>query len=255
MVRVARVVRESPKFQWREVNRRIVTGRYHLRGSQLIVHVRHGTPDLGGLVELFVMRIHDLPDPLAELLARHAHGRELRIVDLGGNIGLFALRALQRFPDAEVISFEPDPANAQLLRLTAEANGSFERWQLINACAGSKTAEVQFVAGRYLESRIAGKDDVSATPLPKVDVFPYLERADWVKIDIEGAEWEILADQRFLDLDIPVLRLEYHPHLCPADSPRTLAIKALTDAGYRIEPFQERAPGLGELWAWRPDGT
>ena len=46
---------------------------------------------------------------------------------------------------------------------------------------------------------------------PRVDVFPYLAAADLVKIDIEGSEWEILADARFAGIAARVLVLEYHP--------------------------------------------
>lgn len=255
IVRVAGTVREYPIFLWREVNRRLVMGRYHLRGSDLVVHVRHDTPDLGGLFEVFVQRNHDPPGEILAMLARDAHDHPLRVVDLGGNIGLFALRVLQQFPDARMTSFEPDPANARVLALTAAANGAQEQWQLVTACAGATPSLVRFLAGHYLESQILAHDDSRGQLMPKIDIFPYLTGIDWLKIDIEGGEWELLADPRFAQLEVPVLWLEYHRHLCPGQAPRALAAEALTRAGYHIAPFVERAADLGELWAWRPSGT
>ena len=249
IVRVSGAVRESPTFLWREVNRRLVTGRYHLRGSDLVVHLRHDTPDLGGLFEVFVQRSHDPP---GKILAVLRHERPLRVADLGGNIGLFALRVLQRFPNAQLTSFEPDPANARVLALTAAANGVQERWRLVGACAGATPSVVPFLTGQYLESQILAQGDSRGQLLPKIDVFPHLDGVDWLKIDIEGGEWELLADPRFTELTVPVLWLEYHRHLCPCESPRALATEALARAGYQIVPFVERAPGIGELWAWRP---
>lgn len=255
LAQVSRVVREQPTFLWREGNRQLRTGRYHLRSAELIVHVRHNTPDLGGLFEVFVLGNYEPPRPIREALERLARGRPLRVADLGGNIGLFGLRVLRDFPTAEIISFEPDPANAHVLALTVDAAARGDRWQTVTACAGARSGEVPFLTGSYLESQIVAEADPRARLVPKVDVFAHLANVDWAKIDIEGGEWELLSDPRFAQLTTPVLWLEYHPNLCPADSPRRLAIAALTEAGYRIEPFEERAPGLGELWAWRPNAT
>lgn len=255
LARISRVVRERPRFLWREVNRRVSTGRYHLRDAGGVVHVRHGTPDLGGLFEVFVLGNYEPPAPINELLKRIARSRTLRVADLGGNIGLFGLRVFRDFPSAEIVSYEPDPANAQVLKLTVDASGQRERWRLVTACAGACAGKVPFLAGAYLESQIVAEDDGRARLLAKIDAFADLASADWVKIDIEGGEWELLTDPRFAELAAAVLCLEYHPNRCPAESPRALAMAALQAAGYQVEPFEERAPGVGELWAWRPDST
>ena len=39
-----------------------------------------------------------------------------RILDLGGNIGMFAHWAHRRWPDAHITSFEPDPENLEVFR-------------------------------------------------------------------------------------------------------------------------------------------
>jgi hypothetical protein len=81
---------------------------------------------------------------------------------------------------------------------------------------------------------------------PAVDVFPMLKDADLVKIDIEGAEWAILTDPRFRELSAAALFLEYHPPHTRED-----IVSTLEQAGWRVLPFEERSPGLGELWAVR----
>jgi len=219
------------------------------------VHVRHDTPDVAGLLEVFVLRNYELPEPIRSALKNRVRSRMLRVADLGGNIGLFGLRVLREFPTAEIISFEPDPGNARILALTAAANERLSRWQLVTACAGAHPGEVPFLTGQYLESKILPDNGAGTRPIPKIDVFPHLENVDWAKIDIEGGEWELLSDPRFAKLEVPVLWLEYHPNLCPVPSPRELATEKLIQAGYRIEPFDERSPGIGELWAWRPEAT
>ena len=80
------------------------------------------------------------------------------------------------------------------------------------------------IGGRALQrGGVDGDADESATTLPAADVFPYLEGADLVKIDIEGGEWPILSDPRFAELEARALVLEYHPHLCPGPDPRECA--------------------------------
>jgi FkbM family methyltransferase len=49
-----------------------------------------------------------------------AHGM---VVDVGANVGVFAVRALQRAPGVRVLAFEPIPEICQVLRSNAERHG------------------------------------------------------------------------------------------------------------------------------------
>jgi hypothetical protein len=84
-------------------------------------------------------------------------------------------------------------------------------------------------------------------PTPAVDVFPYLAEAALIKIDIEGAEMPLLTDPRFAELSAKIVLLEYHP-----PHSRMAVVGALEHAGYTVDPFDERLPGIGELCAWKP---
>ena len=48
-----------------------------------------------------------------------------------------------------------------------------------------------------------------------LDVFPYLAESDFVKMDIEGSEWQLIADRRFADVPAAVLVVEWHSEGCP----------------------------------------
>ena len=87
--------------------------------------------------------------------------------------------------------------------------------------------------------------DGSGKVVEAVDVFPLLADCDLIKIDIEGAEWEILQDPRFADLRASHVILEYHPRLCPADDPQALAQHILEASGYRITKFRPAATDIG----------
>ena len=214
----------------------------------MIVHVRHGTVDIDTFDEIFRRGHYDLPAPTAAVL--EAKGRPLRVVDLGANVGLFGAYIRRVLPDASIRAVEPHPANVAVLTRTIAANRGILGWDLVEACADVRDGEVPFAFVEFATSRI--DRDAPATMVPAIDVFPLLERADLVKMDIEGGEWPILADARFARASPAVVALEYHAHGCPADDPACLARELLQRAGYETEDADfELPPGQGMLWAWR----
>jgi FkbM family methyltransferase len=237
-------VKGSARFVLRELTGKDTLMRYELRSSGRPVYLRHNTGDRVVLHELFYDGHYDLAEPVAAYL--DGLGRAPELVDLGANIGLFGVLMLARFPDARITAFEPDHTNAEVHRRSmAENEGN---WELVEAAASNRDGRVSFRSGEYARSRIEageGSEQVDA-----VDVFPYLERADFVKIDIEGGEWAILGDERFAGLRTPVLVLEYHADLCPDPDPRAAALTALEGAGYETTETWAY-PGQGMLWAWK----
>jgi FkbM family methyltransferase len=241
-------VRGSARFVLRELTGKETLTRYELRSSGRPVYVRHNTGDRVVLHEIFYDGHYDFPEPVAAYL--EGLDRPPEIVDLGANIGLFGVLMLARFPDARMTAFEPDSTNAEVHRRSMAENDSEGRWQLVEAAASDRNGRVSFRSGEYARSRIEageGREKVDA-----YDVFPYLERADFAKIDIEGGEWAILGDERFARLPTPVLVLEYHADLCPEPDPRVAALDAVSSAGYRTTETWA-FPGQGMLWAWKPE--
>lgn len=247
---LAPVVVESEALADRERGGRRPVSRYRLRESGQLVYVRHGTTDLAVLEEVFRKRLYELPPPVAEVL--DAAEPPLYAVDLGGNIGLFGLWLLGRYPSARIIAFEPDPANLGVLDRCIEANEAASRWRVVPACASNEDGVLRFREGDGACSQIAGDHEAEgATEVEAVDVFPYLQGADFLKMDMEGGEWAILEDARFRAGRARVVALEYHPHLCPTEDPRGAAERRLAEAGYAFEHVFEKDDGVGMHWAWR----
>lgn len=109
------------------------------------------------------------------------------VLDLGGNVGAFALWAQQKWPDARIRAYEPIPANCthfarnvrgvHLVRsAVSNMSGRFLMGPGPNNC------------GEWSLSRYAEKDSIV------VDVrgAECIESAEFVKVDIEGAEREVL---------------------------------------------------------------
>src|SRR5436190_4301118 len=118
---LSRSVRERGRFVARELLPRRAVSRYRLREGDTTVSLRHhehglsaGSGDAWTLYEVFRSVDYRFPDPVVAALEER--GSELRLVDIGANVGFFTLATLRRYPRAQVTAFEPDTANAALLR-------------------------------------------------------------------------------------------------------------------------------------------
>jgi FkbM family methyltransferase len=242
----ATTVRSPLRFVYRELSASGRLARYRLRRSGRPIFIRHNTADPLVLDEIFYTGHYEIPGDVARLL--DAGGKPLRLLDLGANIGLFGVWALDRFPGSEITAFEPDPTNAEVARMCIEANEAGDRWQLVEAAATAANGRVSFVSGEFSRSRI---ESGGGTEVEAVDVFPYFEGINLAKVDIEGGEWAILGDPRFQALSLTALVLEYHPDQAPGPDPRALALEAVRAAGYEARVVDEFGPGQGMLWAWR----
>jgi FkbM family methyltransferase len=243
----ARTVRSSVAFFARESLGRGGLFVYRVRHNGLRTPIRHGTGDVVTLGEVFHERYYR-PIPEVEQVLHRVDN----IVDLGANVGLFGIFAATRWPEAEILAFEPDPANAAVHERTIAINELGERWKLIRAAAAARDGRAAFVAGGIALSHLA--DDGGGEPTIEVavqDVLPRLADTDLLKVDIEGGEWAILGDPRFRAAPPRVLVLEYHPYLCPGPDARGAAESALAAAGLHVQSLWHRDDGHGMLWAWR----
>src|SRR5919204_592867 len=190
-------VRERTRFVLRELPQRRMLARYAIRRSGLPIFVRHGTPDIATLDEVFYQDSYALPAAV-ETKLRDLAGPP-RILDLGANIGLFGVFVLGAFPGAQGTAIEADPANAAVLRRCAEANSGRGEWEIVEAAASNRDGEVAFAAGGYSLSHAAGPDE-PGTPVRAVDVLPYLAAADLARL--ERAKARIVQDRPLAAFDV-----------------------------------------------------
>jgi FkbM family methyltransferase len=240
--RATRILSPAGRFTLKQARRGTV-GTYRLRHGGHTVHLRHGTRDVDILAEIFMSGSYEPPAALAP-----AFQRPLRIIDLGGNIGLFGLFALSRWDVVSMRSYEPDPDNIQLLRVTAAVD---RVWEVIEAAVSNAVGTMRFVTGQFSESREATPGEKDAIDVPVIDLFAEAD-AHVLKMDIEGGEWPILTDPRLHDLHAHAVVVEWHCRQCPQPDPRAYASQLLADAGF-VNQHQEpgRFDSNGLLWAWR----
>jgi FkbM family methyltransferase len=266
MLRGSLAVTDSLRFALNELLLRRRRRWYRLRRSGRRLLVRHPMSDAWVVDEVLNRSGYEPPPEAARRL--DGLGRPPRVVDLGGHIGTTSLRLLERFPGAQIETFEPNPENAAMLRETIRANGLDREIALYEAAAGT-TEDTAWIEGFSLLSHFVRDGETEAIDTLEfaetghtreqaarrevrvLDVLPHLERADLAKIDIEGGEWEILADPRFARTGLEALVIEYHPQSAPAEDTLTAVRELLAAAGMVTgDPFGA-AGGVGTLWAWR----
>ena len=112
--------------------------------------------------------------------------RPKAVIDGGANIGLFALFAHATFPAINLTCYEPDKDNLVQLRRNLEANKIMA--EVIPKALWSKTADLFFHPGESY----SGFVNADPSPYPVSCVLPAVPDHCWLKLDIEGAEYEVL---------------------------------------------------------------
>jgi FkbM family methyltransferase len=219
---------------------------YALTGGAGCVVVRHGTEDAELLALVLRRRPYRLSAAAAEAL-RGLPGPP-RIADLGAHTGVPALTWRDQFPGAQVLSVEPDPMNALMLRRTVGANPGLGDWTVRVAAVGD---------GAFLRGPGYGRLGSGATEAeraeraPALDAFELLHGADLARLNVQGREWGILADARLAQLATTAIVVECHRRGCPGPDPVTTAVAALTSAGYATAWLRKRPGGSAVVCAWR----
>jgi len=152
-----------------------------------------------GLKEIFVERIYEQPLP-----------ENARILDCGANIGLSVIYLKQLCPSARITAFEPDPLNHALLDRNMRSFG-LQDVELEQAAIWKENTTLHFSSAGSMGSSIDTNGSAAGLQVKAVRLKDYLQTpVDFLKIDIEGAEYEVLRDVADSLQQVKRLFLEYH---------------------------------------------
>lgn len=154
------------------------------------------------------------------------------IFDCGANVGMSVLYFKKLYPQSKVTAFEAEPEIASLLRQNLETNH-------INGVEIVDRAVWVNNEGIWFGSEAADSSSIFSTSQKRkicsVRLKDYLEkesRIDFLKMDIEGAELEVLDDCRQSLGNVSNLFVEFHSYI---GNPQGLAdvIRIFEENGFR----------------------
>jgi FkbM family methyltransferase len=185
--------------------------------------------------------------------ANHEHPY---IIDGGANIGLSVIYFKSLYPKSHIIAFEPDSQIFAVLERNVKSFG-YSDIELVCKALSSSETHVDFVSEGSYAGRIARSTDHKTGEVKAVRLREYIEdcSVDFLKLDIEGAETDVLQDCADLLHNVDKIFIEYHSFL---DEPQMFhkLVSILADAGFRLHvhpDFISPNPFLYRLENWEMD--
>ncbi len=168
------------------------------------------------------------------------------LIDLGANVGKFAQGVRAAYPSSRLVLVEGDPL---LVRELVERFGAAPGVQLFHGVVGpenqpaasfflSEVPEGNSMLQRFSDSwSRAGSREITVEMITLARLVELLDpnRVDLLKVDVEGAEWDVLSGLTpALAERIDQITVEFHDFMDPALRPRTeQCIAQLQALGFR----------------------
>jgi FkbM family methyltransferase len=116
------------------------------------------------------------------------------ILDCGANIGLSTIFFKQIYPKAIIICFEPDPKIYELLKYNLN-QFNYDDIQIFNSAVWVRDEKLIFESDKSWGGKIVDKNNGKTISIDAINLNKYLDsKVDFLKIDIEGAEYEVIKN-------------------------------------------------------------
>jgi len=152
--------------------------------------IRCRLDEFDGVLSAFLRREYDVPGVGWEALRT--------IVDVGANVGAATLWFAARAPAARIVAVEPSPDAVGRLSANLTRNRLDDRVRVVPAALGGRSGVAHLgpattsVGARTLGAPVPGSTEVPLTTLDDILDSNTLASVDLLKLDCEGAEYEIL---------------------------------------------------------------
>jgi FkbM family methyltransferase len=176
------------------------------------------------------------------------------IVDIGANVGYFSLFMSTTFPKANIYAFEPMPMNFALLQQYKNENPNLNLTVVNQAVSKSigtiilnYDANDSYSTAASIHENHDQKDtiEVKTTTLESIIKTQNLEKIDFLKLDCEGSEYDILYHCPLSILNnIQYLAIETHQGNAENENSESL-IQFLKKNQFQINVLRSK------IWAWR----
>lgn len=166
-------------------------------------HFTHGPSFIHSIDELFNDEIYKF----------NSEKKAPYIIDCGANIGLSIAYFKTLYPEAEILAFEPDENIFNTLQKNLASIPNHSNITIERKAVWTEDTTLEFFSQGALAGSVVtdfGKKN-KIIKIQAVDFKKYLNREiDFLKIDIEGAENELIFDIKNLLKNVKNMFLEYH---------------------------------------------
>jgi len=198
-----------PINPYKEVNLNWLTLKYYkhlppgkLRRHRMLgknLYFNNASELLHGLKEIFIDKTYQ------QQLSQNPY-----IIDCGANIGLSVIYIKENHPTAQIVAFEPDEKNFMLLSKNIDSFG-YKNVTIRKEAVWTENTLLQFSNEGSMSSKIDTSGTASTTTVKAIRLKEIIDReVDFLKIDIEGAEYEVLKDCGNKLSMVKNLFIEYH---------------------------------------------
>lgn len=173
-----------------------------IHSHQLLQHATYfygGSEYLHGLKEIFLEGVYK------QNLPENAY-----IIDCGAHIGLSVIYLKNICPTARIICFEPDEKNYNLLQKNILSH-HLENVEAKKEAIWDENTSLHFIQDGNMGSKIGETTTSHSVTVKATRLKDYLDKkVDFLKMDIEGAEYKVLTDISEKLENVNKMFIEYH---------------------------------------------
>jgi FkbM family methyltransferase len=167
------------------------------------------------------------------------------IIDCGANMGVSVLFFSTEYPGARILAFEPELPIYRVLEENVR-NFDLQNVQIIQKAVWNSETTLEFYTDKGMGGSVENVYSKQAPQVVKtVRLKDCLDReVDFLKLDIEGAEYTVLQDCREVLHNVKNLFVEYHSYINKEQHLDDILLM-LKDSGYRYhlrQSFSRKRP-------------
>ena len=158
------------------------------------------------------------------------------IIDGGANLGMSVIYFKELYPNSSIIAFEPDPHIFDYLKRNIKSFG-YQDVKIINKAVWVRDETISFLkeggaGGRIQEVEESTDHEFVEVECIRLKQFLMEGRVDFLKLDIEGSEYEVLKDCADSLNQVANLFIEYHSFVNKAQELHKI-LDIIAAAGFR----------------------
>lgn len=193
--------------------------------------------------------LHGRHEPECSRILMEVLPRDAKCLDIGTHIGYYALLEAQLAQ--KVYAIEPGPENAKLLKQNIELNSFQDRIEVHHMAMSDEVGTDTFYMSKETEKHrlrtIPTSRDSRCMEVATLTVDEFLKHreVDFIRMDVQGAEWLVIAGMTgILRSSRPLtLFMEVHPLLMQDYGGDAVSLlKVLLDSGFRLMYLVAYAP-------------